>query len=565
MCKDKNILQNCLAILRPHKAIVLLSIFLSLFATIMTVMIPLLSQHLIDYGLLPLNLKIITGVAILIIILSAIQRVMSSAQTYLHVKVQNRILLKLSEEAIVQTVKLKMKYFESNEYLEKVVAVNRYIHEISEIASEQFLGIFVQIVKFLGGIVGLMIINTNLGFIVLFLASIRYFIMIRLKKQRDKSIEDYIALNNKYSVWYTDLINGIRTVKLWNLNKVTENYENLAKQLNIQKHLAMLDIIESFLSDFIFLVMNYGLYIIGAIVIVNGQLTIGGLFAFIMYAELVIQPIFHLVILNTKLSSIRPALNGFMEFMELETEITGTNLINNAKVNEIRFNNVSWDFDNKRILTDISFCINNGEKIALVGLNGSGKSSLLDILLRMREPTCGYISLNGLDIQHYNLYDYRMLFSVIDQNSFLFDGSVEDNLFLDNQNVCAERSEIIEWFFSQVLKLSDGLKTKTGQKGMLLSGGERQKIALLRSMLKEKSKILLLDEATANYDLESEKVFNEFVLKENKYDVIIIVTHRPDILSCVDKIIVLDNGTITAVGSYEELCYQEDFKKYLNL
>ncbi|MEG1513356.1 MAG: ABC transporter ATP-binding protein [Clostridia bacterium] len=537
---------------------------LSLVVTAISVLIPRMSQTLVDKGLIGMSPEITTKLSIIIVAVCILQNTVLAVQSWIHVGIENDIYDRLSKQCVIKMAKLKMMYFETNENLEKIVATNGYIHNISGIASEQFLGVLAQLVKLAGGVVGLLYINPLLSIFILIIAGIRYYLMNRTKSDREKLYDECRKINNEYSVWFTDFINGIRTIKLWNIPKDKERNDILDRQISNQKKIYRVDIIEKLLSDALYPILTYGLYLLGFIFITKGQLTIGGLFAYIMYADLVISPVFYLIMLHSKILSLKPAIEGYNEFLDLDCELSG--LVSSAveQVNEIIFDNVTWECGSKKILSNVSLEIKIGEKIGIVGLNGSGKSSLLDILLRLKEPTSGHVLLNGTNISQYEIESYRRLFSVIDQNTFLFDGTVKDNLFLDKKAPPEAKSlEIMNWFIDNVLHLKYGLNTQTGQKGMLLSGGEKQKIALLRSALKQNSHVLILDEATASYDLESERIVNEFLIENENYDILIMVTHRPDILSSLDKVIIIEDGHVISIGSYESQKKQyADFFNY---
>src|SRR5699024_798244 len=200
----------------------------------------------------------------------------------------------------------------------------------------------------------------------------------------------------------------------------------------------------------------------------------------------------------------------------------------------------------------LDFDIKEGDKIAIVGENGSGKSTLLNIFLRFYDLQEGSITLNGKAINDYELFSYRDLFSVIMQNPYLFRGTVRDNLTLFGKNELTQ--EILgNKLLNFVERLPEGYDTDIGSDSSHISGGEKQKIALMRA-LASKSKILILDEPTAAYDKQSEKDFVD-VLRGCDKKIIILITHEPKLLQFANKIIEIENKQIKQYGSYKE--YQE--------
>ena len=159
--------------------------------------------------------------------------------------------------------------------------------------------------------------------------------------------------------------------------------------------------------------------------------------------------------------------------------------------------------------------------------------------------------MNGRDIQSYNLDEYRSLFSIIEQDGFLFNSTVKENIFLGDSK--EKFSCNVDWAIKQLERLENGLSSKTGSRASLISGGEKQKIFLLRALQKQNAKILILDEATSNYDIESEQKFDELISSLNIYDMIFVITHRTEILKSMDMIVLLNDGKVEKIGDWNSL------------
>ena len=243
-------------------------------------------------------------------------------------------------------------------------------------------------------------------------------------------------------------------------------------------------------------------------------------------------------------------MNRHIEFLELPEEASeaGLNSLDLVTIpNKISFHNISFCVQNAKILSHVSFDLYRGEKVAIVGENGSGKSSLLNLLLRFYEPTEGAITFDGIDIRSLSLRNYRNCFSVVRQDIRLFNSTIQENI--DPFGLADENDikQLCQMCGSEFLldKFPHGLKTETGKGGSKLSGGERQKISALRALLKD-AKILIIDEGTSSYDTASENEFNKFLEASNGYDYVIVVTHRNEILKGMDRVIRIENGVIIA-------------------
>lgn len=295
------------------------------------------------------------------------------------------------------------------------------------------------------------------------------------------------------------------------------------------------------------------LYIIGGIFIWKNYLTLGEIIAFITFSQYLFQPISVLLQFKATIAETLPAFRSFLHFLKMEEEnIYGS--VNVKKVNSIEFRDVTFSYGNELILNRISFTIHKGEKVIITGKNGSGKSSILALLLRYYEPDSGQILINDIDISRIPIDKYRMLFSCVSQDVFLFNDTIKNNVFMDIEQGCEMNKH------KQLLSFIDKFEEKedkiVGKNGIYLSGGEKQRIAFARCISKN-AEILLADEVTSNCDVACKKEIQD-ILENSKFNIIFLITHDRHIFSDFQKIIVIENGRIIAIGTYEEV------NKFLN-
>lgn len=234
--------------------------------------------------------------------------------------------------------------------------------------------------------------------------------------------------------------------------------------------------------------------------------------------------------------------------MEEENLHSGNTVVEVPK--QIIFNQIHFSYDRQEVLQDFNLVLNRGEKVALVGLNGSGKSTLVNLLLRYYGPQKGNILFDTKDIEEFSLDDYRKKFSIMRQNVFLFNATIQDNIYMFKSEYEKERFSFPE-ILGFVDDLPQGGETSVGFDGTQLSGGEKQRVALARCLNKD-ANILILDEATSNCDVAMENVFIKSI-KEDKHDFLICITHNFRILEEFDRIILLKDGKIFADGTFHEI------------
>lgn len=307
--------------------------------------------------------------------------------------------------------------------------------------------------------------------------------------------------------------------------------------------------------------LNIILFAVNIIVFYNtfqGSLTIGEMVLIIQLFNQARIPLFAMSFILTQIQMAEAGSKEYFEVLGLEsTENYKKNVaLQRMKNPSLSFRNVSFNYETSGdVLKDVSFHIKNGESVALVGHSGAGKSTLVNLLLKFYLPTTGEVLLNGKSYQQLDYHHIRQNISLVFQENELFSSTVRENVGYGNPK--ATEKQIIEalkaanaWDFVQ--KLPKGIESEVGERGVRLSGGQKQRIQIARAILKD-APILILDEATSSLDAKSEKEVQIALEKLMKGRLTLIIAHRFSTIQNVDKIIVIDNGTIVDMGSPKEL------------
>lgn len=562
---DKKVIAFMIELLKPYRRKMMVVLVCMVIISVLGAIYPLLQREIFDNGIMAGDFSIVMYYTLLILGLFLIEQLLSFIQFVHYEYINRQIPNELMGKVVEHSIHLKMSYHKDNNFLKIIDNVTYDMAIITHIANASLLQAVVSLFKIIGGIIGLTIIDWRLTIFILVIVPLEVLIKNLLSARQQKQVSKLMKLNEKFSMWFGETFKSIEVIKLWNLQKKRRQEFDYQRKdmMQVEAKMEYINNYSNISSQTLNTIFNHGVNLLGAVFILRGDLTIGGLFAFAAYSVYVMQPITLLTDISYRLSSDLPAFKRFIEYFDHDTEhqegVSTANM--SPKVESLSFDNIKFSYSDKQpILESINFSIKQGEKVAFVGLNGSGKSSIVNLILRFFEPLSGVIKLNGIDIQEIALNEYRELFSVMSQNITLFDDSIENNV-----NILGELSEEqIQEYMNMATasdlahSLPDGIKTYVGFNGSKLSGGEKQKVSLARALAK-KAGIIILDEATASFDLKAEKQFDHYITNSERYDMVIIISHREDILKRLDKIFILDNGVIIDSGTFSELIARNDY------
>ena len=312
------------------------------------------------------------------------------------------------------------------------------------------------------------------------------------------------------------------------------------------------------------LVAGYG----GYQIVVTQTISPGDLISFVTALGLMSQPLKRLVSKNNDLQEAIPSADRVIEILDVpvEKEYYGEEEKLEGRIENIHFDNVSFAYDDAKsnALKNINLDVKAGEVVAFVGKSGSGKTTIVNLIPRFFEATEGKILINGKDIKNISLNKYRDLIGIVPQESFLFSGTIAENISFGKENVSEE--EIIQAAkmanaYSFITELENGFETEVGERGVMLSGGQKQRIAIARALI-QNPEILILDEATSALDTESERLVQDALDKLMINRTTFVIAHRLSTIINADKIVVMENGEIKEIGKHQELLNQNGLYKH---
>ena len=305
----------------------------------------------------------------------------------------------------------------------------------------------------------------------------------------------------------------------------------------------------------VLLVASYG----GYQILVTKTMSAGDLISFVTALGLMSQPLKRLVNKNNDLQEALPSADRVIEILDVpvEQDHYGEEKELNGKIETMSFNNVSFHYDDspELILKNINLDIKAGEVVAFVGKSGSGKTTLVNLIPRFFEASEGNIEVNGINIKNLSLKKYRDYIGVVPQESFLFSGTIYDNIAFGKTGVTEEdiiKAAKMANAYNFIMELPNQFKTEVGERGTMLSGGQKQRIAIARALI-QNPEIMILDEATSALDTESERLVQDALDKLMVNRTTFVIAHRLSTIINADKIVVMENGEIKEVGNHKEL------------
>lgn len=550
----------------PEWRQLLVSVFLSIVTTALALVPPYLTKTLVDRILPENNLRELAYVAIALICLQIVSHLVGGIRGYILRKVGDRIVLSLRNDVYEKAQFLPMRFYDKTS---TGAVINRISGDSATIQAFMLRitqEVVVQFFKMIGIIVIMLIMNPKLTLLSLIPVPL---VVIGARIFSKKIRPFYLRIWRRWTAVtsvLTDTIPGIRVVKSFtNEKKATKRFEDrneewyqtdssAAKILN-----AFPAIVGTFIGLGSIVIWWFG----GRMVIdaqtsgVLGGLTVGLLVSFISYASMFYEPVSFFANLNDSFQSALASAERILDILDAEPEHDfGKGNVLPPFKGKIEFRNVNFSFDRtKKTLKNINLVIEPGDVVGIVGTTGSGKSTLINLLLRYYDSYDGKILVDDVDIRDIDMEFYRGQIGFVQQEPLMFHDTVFNNIAYGIDDCPVEKvlqAADIANAHEFIVRHPDGYDCVLGERGVGLSGGERQRISIARAVLRNPN-ILVFDEATASVDSETEHLIQEAIERLISGRTTIMIAHRLSTLSKANKIVVVDNGEIIESGTPEEL------------
>jgi len=544
----------------PYKKSLIFAFLCLLLTSVINLVLPLIVRNMINAVMVLKDSGVLNTLTRDLVLIILFQAVFAVTHNYIFGFVGHRMTTDFRIEFFAHIQSLSLRFFHNRRVGEILSRMSNDISVIQNALVTIPVAILRQTITLIGGLAIIFYLNWKLtGLILLVLPPLMLFARIFGKRLRgfSEKVQDKLA---KAAVVLEEGISSIKIVKSY--TREAHEQKRFEREIETAFEESVRKVkISAFFGPFIlgltFLISALLIWY-GGYQVMQGATTPGELAAFFLYALIIAGPIGTFVRIYTQIQEALGAVRRVYEILDTQPLIKSPkNPIALANIEgKIEYENVSFGYrEEAPVLKNVSFEILPGETAALVGPTGAGKSTVIQLLHRFFDPDTGCVKLDGHDIRQLELKNFLKQIALVPQETILFGGSVRENILYgkldatEEELISASKSANAHEF---VLQLEKGYDTLVGEKGVKLSGGERQRIAIARALLKN-PKILVLDEATSALDNRSETLIQEALDRLMANRTTIIIAHRLSTVRNADKIIVLDKGCVTEVGSHDEL------------
>jgi len=549
---------------RPYLKQLSFVLIYAFMSTALALIFPLLVRH-VTGGVLSGDLANaqdqVMQFGLLMIGLAVLQQIFSFLLDYKGHMLGARMERDLRNDLFEHVQRLSFSYFDKVKTGELMSRIGNDLYSISEVYHHGIEDLILFGLRFIGAVTVLLIINARLTLVIVaflpFMAVFTYF----CNKQMNKTFMDNKKEMADIHTQVEDSLSGVREVQSFNnetleinkLRRQNERFLNSRKE-TYKVETALYNGVEGFIRFITIAVVLYG-----ATLIIGEALNLADLLAFMLYIDFLVAPIRRMLVFSAMMQDAFTGFQRFSELMHTQSDIKSPNKPVESKSlkGSITFKHVGFTYphSDQAVFEELTLNILPGEYIALVGASGAGKSTISKLIPRFYDVTHGCVTLDGHDVRHLSLPFVREQIGIVQQDVYLFSGSIKDNIRYGKPDATEE--EVIEAArkanaHNFILALPNGYDSEVGQRGVRLSGGQKQRISIARVFLKNPP-ILILDEATSSLDNESEYIVQASMETLAKGRTTLVIAHRLSTIKNAQRIIVLENGRIVEEGTHESL------------
>ena len=561
----KDNLKTICPYLSRNRRRILVGLVIIIVAALLAFPSPLITRYLIDDVILKGQIDFLMGAILLLIAVLVAEKLTRVLEEFYFARLEQRLTLDIHQDLIARVLRLPKAFFDDNQTGYLMSRLTEDVHGLRWFFSGSIVYFVSNILRFIGGIALLLYLEWRLSVAVLILLPglgfiLRYFSeRIHVLSHRNREQWARVSSDFQESLSEADLIKSFASEQDTQkrlMSSLTSIFQISLEQVTVNSVAGL--IINSMPG-----IARALTLVVGAYWIIKGQWTLGSLLAYQAYLAYVFGPAQFIASANLQLQEARAALERVSALFEIVPEENmGCGKTVERLNGEIEFKNVSFAYtDSVPVLNDISLHVHAGEKIAIVGPSGVGKTTLMSLMLRFYQPTSGEIFFDGQPASAYDVSSLRKRIGYASQQPRLLDGTVRDNLCYGNpvadwdQMVQAARTTGMH---DVIQRLPQGYETEIGENGIKLSEGQKQRLSIARALIKNPD-ILILDEPTAAMDSNAEKSLFDLLPEMFRQKTMFFVTHRTSAIRRSDRILLLNDNQLIDIGTHQSLLDSNDY------
>lgn len=571
---NKKAIKNILTLLKDHKAKLIITIVCAIISTAFTIIAPLLigkSTTIIYEGTTKIinhtgtiDLNSLMNLLIIVVVLYVVSALFSYLQSYFIIELSTKISFDLRQRIMDKILYLPMEKIGENKRGDILSRMTNDIDSLQHGISQSFIQLTTAVITLVGVFIMMLSINVIMALATIVLVPIAFLVIKFITKHSQsyflKQLEFKGGLNGQIEETFTghDIIRAFNQEEISMEKFEKDNNSWFNNEWKSQFFSSLNGPLMNFISNFTYVVIA----VLGAVFVLQKAIAVGDILAFFQYSQSFTRPIQQITRVMNQIQTAMAASERIFEFLDLDDEENPSTRKLDTINDNITFEDVSFGYSpNEKIIKNLTFEVKKGQKIAIIGETGAGKTTIVKLLMRFYDIDSGSIKIDGVDIDEYDKHSLRSHVGMVLQDSWLFSDTIKSNIrygnleVSDDEIVDASKQVYIDNFIRQ---LPDGYETTLNEDSDNISHGQKQLLTIARTILSSKE-ILILDEATSSVDTRTEKLIQKAIdkLMENKTS--FIIAHRLSTIRNADKIIVIENGEIIEQGTHEELL---DLKGY---
>ena len=565
----KESLKNIFNLLMGYKLKVTITVICGILSTVFSVISPLLiglATTAIFDGINSgnMNLEYIINLLIIVVILYIVSAVFSYLQSYFLLEITTDISYNLRKELIEKITHLSMSDLDKNTRGDILSRITNDIDSLQTGLNQTFNQLLSGVITIVGVTIMMLSINLWLTLATVVLIPIAFIIITLVTKYSQKYYLKQLEYRGSLNGQIEETFTGHEIIRSFNQEKESmeifrEDNEKWYEQEWKSKFYSSLSApLMNFISNFQYVIIA----VLGAVFVLQNAIAVGDILAFIQYSKNFTTPIQQITRVMNMVQTAMAASERIFEFLKTEDEENPSKKQISEMNDEIRFENITFGYNkDEPVIQNLSFKAKKGEKIAIVGETGAGKTTIVKLLMRFYDLDGGEISIDGVNINEYDKHSIRSLVGIVLQDTWLFNDTIYNNILYgkldatEEEVINASKEAHADNFIRQI---PDGYESELNEDVDNISHGQKQLLTIARTILSNKQ-ILILDEATSSVDTRTEKIIQEAMDKLMENRTSFIIAHRLSTVRNADKIIVIENGTIIEQGTHEELLKQKGY------